>query len=101
MTKPRYFVLTHDPDRDDYTPQRGVRKGPHSLWGLKRALQNLRNLGYACNRQDPSVYVFREPNEQTAEENRIAGIKCAAQRVAYEMEVYGRKPAVDLFAATA
>lgn len=62
---PRYEVLTWCMDRQGFTPQQGVRRGPYSLWGLKRALRKLQNMGYPCDRQhggdcsDPSVLVMR------------------------------------------
>jgi hypothetical protein len=63
--KPRYEVLTWCPDKQRYTPQQGVRRGPHSLWGLKRALRKLQAMGYPCDYSsyggagDPSVQVWR------------------------------------------
>jgi hypothetical protein len=64
-TPPRYEVLTWDADKQKWTPQRGVRRGPHSLWSLKRAIQKLRSIGYGCEyssdgrSSDPSVLVYR------------------------------------------
>ncbi len=59
--KPKYEVLTWDMDLQKFTPQQGVRRGPYSLWGLKRALRKLQAIGYPCNRNqadsDPSVLV--------------------------------------------
>lgn len=49
VKKPRYEVLTWDIERQEWTPQQGVRKGPYTLWGLKRALRKLRAIGYPCN----------------------------------------------------
>jgi hypothetical protein len=57
--KPRYRVLTYDPETDRFTPQRGVKSGPWSLWGLRRALRKLRSMGYDTNRNAPSVLVER------------------------------------------
>jgi len=54
----RYYVRTLDPETGDYTPQKGVRKGPYSLWGLRKAIRKLRGMGYDGGRQDPSVYVW-------------------------------------------
>ena len=48
-TKPRYYVHTWDTYKNRFTPQKGVRCGPHSLWGLKRALRKLQEHGYPCN----------------------------------------------------
>lgn len=55
MTK--YYVTTWDIDKQAFTPQHGVRKGPWSLWGLRRALRMLRDMGYQARRGDPSVLV--------------------------------------------
>lgn len=63
--KPRYEVLTWDADTQKFTPQQGVRRGPYSLWGLKRALRKLQEMGYPCDyssneaQGDPSVRVDR------------------------------------------
>ena len=56
-TKTRYDVLTYDWDKREYTPQRGVRRGPWSKWGLRRALRKLRKLGYDTGRGSSSVFV--------------------------------------------
>lgn len=57
----RYYVWTWDADLQKWTPQQGVRCGPYSLWGLKRALRKLQQMGYDCNRSyhcsDASVLV--------------------------------------------
>jgi hypothetical protein len=57
--KARYYVTTYDPERGDFTPQAGVRTGPYTLFGLRRALRALRTWGYPATRDDPSVYVER------------------------------------------
>jgi hypothetical protein len=62
--KPKYYVYTYDADKEDYTPQAGVRCGPYSLFGLRRAIRKLRDAGYPCNYTrfgggDPSVYITR------------------------------------------
>jgi len=62
-TKPKYEVLTWDTDKQDFTPQRGVRKGPYTLFGLRKALRALKAIGYGCDRQDPSVYVVRTDDD--------------------------------------
>lgn len=46
----RYRVTTWDIDRQDYTPQQGVRAGPYTLMGLRRALRQLRALGLETKR---------------------------------------------------
>ncbi len=52
MTRPfvqnRYEVLTWDVDKEKFTPQKGVRRGPYTLWRLKQALRKLREIGYGC-----------------------------------------------------
>ncbi len=70
MKKMRYRVTTWDGDRQRFTPQRGVRAGPYTLFGLRKALRKLRTMGYAASRLprdvrrgndcgDPSVLVER------------------------------------------
>jgi hypothetical protein len=57
--KPRYYVETWDTEKQTFTPQQGVRKGPYSLFGLRKALKALRLGGYSACKNDPSVYVYR------------------------------------------
>ena len=57
MQRPQYFVYTWDPMKQTFTPQKGVRCGPYSLFGLRKALRKLRGMGYQMN--GPSVYVAR------------------------------------------
>jgi hypothetical protein len=57
MSKSLFDVLTWDSDKQDFTPQSGVRKGPYTLWGLRKALRKLRQMGYSADRSDPSVLV--------------------------------------------
>ena len=61
MKKPRYYVDTYDPEKEKFTPQRGVRRGPYTLFGLRTALRKLRDMGYQADRDDPSIYVSRKP----------------------------------------
>jgi len=66
---PRYDVTTWDTEAQDFTPQPGVRCGPYSLFGLRKALRRLRDFGYPATRLphtpgdgdvgDPSVLVER------------------------------------------
>jgi hypothetical protein len=58
--KPRYYVTTWDGEKERFTPQKGVRCGPYSLWGLRRALRKLQQTGYPCDRGDNSVLVERD-----------------------------------------
>lgn len=78
--KPRYSVTTWNPDTQEHTPQAGlgVRSQMVTLWGLRRALRALRELGYTCHRMhrrgggyfdeiDDDVYVQRiEPTSSEA-----------------------------------
>jgi hypothetical protein len=61
--KVRYYVETYDSNLEKFTAQRGVRKGPYSLFGLRTALRKLRSMGYPCDRDDPSVLVTRKPEK--------------------------------------
>ena len=49
-TTKRYDVMTWYHDREEFTPQIGVRRGPYTLFGLRKALRKLRDLGYETNR---------------------------------------------------
>ena len=42
----RYYVATWDSDKQEHTPQKGVRTGPYSLFGLRKAL----GMGYGIGR---------------------------------------------------
>jgi hypothetical protein len=66
--RPRYRVLTWDIDLQKFTPQKGVRSGPYTLFGLRKALRKLREMGYSahrtfdpdhCGDSDPCVLVER------------------------------------------
>lgn len=60
QTRPKYDVTTWDTDLQRFTPQRGVRRGPYTLFGLRRALRTLRTMGYDIKREfAPSVLVER------------------------------------------
>lgn len=64
MSKPRYYIWTWDTDKQSFTPQAGVRCGPWSKWGLRRAIRRLREMGYPCDYSskgsgDPSVKIER------------------------------------------
>jgi len=59
MSGRKYNVTTWDLDKQMWTPQKGVRKGPYSKWGLRKALRALRNLGYDTNRRC-AFYVYVE-----------------------------------------
>lgn len=60
MVRRRYFVTTWDTERQAFTPQPGVRYGPYSIWGLRKALRKLQSMGYIAKKGDPSVLVSSE-----------------------------------------
>lgn len=60
MKKPRYWVTTWDTERQCWTPQKGVRTGPYSLFSLRKPLRVLRSMGYDVDRRSFSVLVERE-----------------------------------------
>ena len=45
----RYYVYTWDMDLQKFTTQKGVDSGPYSLWGLRKAIRKLRDMGYPCD----------------------------------------------------
>jgi hypothetical protein len=57
--KPRYRVTTWDPDLQKFTPQKGLRCGPYYGFGVRKALQELRCMGYDIGHQSPCVLVER------------------------------------------
>lgn len=58
MARRTYEVLTWDMDKQKFTPQQGVRRGPWSKWGLRKALRALQQIGYDTHRSGaPSVLV--------------------------------------------
>lgn len=59
-SKPTYWIDTWDAEKQKFTPQQGVRGGPYSLFGLRKAIRALRRCGYDGGRQDPSIYVSRK-----------------------------------------
>ena len=61
--KTKYYIKTWCSKSETFTPQRGVRCGPYSLFGLRQALRRLRDWGYEAGRHDPAVYVFRSKAE--------------------------------------
>jgi len=42
----RFYVSTWDADKQAFTAQMGVRTGPYSKWGLRKALRKIRGDGY-------------------------------------------------------
>jgi hypothetical protein len=61
--QPRYRVTTWDMDRQEFTPQEGVKSVVHGIGGLKRALRALQDLGYEGRRSDCSILVERIDEE--------------------------------------
>lgn len=60
----RYYIKTWDTDKQTFTPQKGVRCGPYSLFGLRKPIRALREMGYSCDYSsrlgisgDPSVVI--------------------------------------------
>lgn len=73
--KRRYYVKTWDTNKGDFSPQPGVRTGPYSLMGLRKAIRKLRAWGYPCDYRsgcgrrfesgDPSVLIYAvDPGEK-------------------------------------
>lgn len=67
MKRRRYYVRTWDLEKQCFTPQRGVRTGPYSLFGLRKALRKLQSLGYSARRSDSFVLVEREDTRVKSE----------------------------------
>lgn len=57
MARTLYDVLTWDTDLQKFTPQTGVRRGPYTLFGTRRALRKLAQMGYAGRPSEPCVLV--------------------------------------------
>ena len=53
----KYYVTTYDPQTYTFTPQKGVRIGPHLPEFPQRLPQSEQGVGYSCYRNDPSVSV--------------------------------------------
>lgn len=59
--KARYDVTTWDGEKQEFTPQKGVRRGPYTLFGLRKALRKLKDMGYGTHRSDGvSILVERK-----------------------------------------
>ena len=56
----KYYVKTWNWRRQAFTPQKGVRCGPYSLFGLRKALLALRAIGYEGGRCDNSMLIYSE-----------------------------------------
>ncbi len=71
----RYYVKTWDTYKTGFTPQKGVRKGPYTLFGLRKAIRKLRAMGYPCDYSsrlgktagDPAVLVYSDAPEPQIE----------------------------------
>lgn len=60
---PRYYLFTWDPAKQDFTPEPGVRCGPYTLFGLRKAFRNPKlssAVGGPIHRDHPSVLVERK-----------------------------------------
>ncbi len=53
VTVTRYYVYTWDTYKEAFTPQQGLKSGPWSKWGLRRAIRCLRAMGYSCDYRGP------------------------------------------------
>jgi hypothetical protein len=62
--KHRYYVITFDPELDRYTPQVGVRCGPYTLFGLRKALRKLESMGYDIRRDYASAILVEREDER-------------------------------------
>lgn len=51
-TKTKLYVRTWDHEKHKWTPQRGVRTGPYTQFGVRRALRKLRSMGYETGREN-------------------------------------------------
>ena len=75
--KPGYYVQTWDHDRREFTPQTGVPAGPHTKWGLRRALRQLQAQGYDTHRRGAwAVLVELTPAPGAATPNAAMPQKC-------------------------
>lgn len=78
-----YEVLTWDSDKSDFTPQRGVRRGPYSQFGLRKALRKLRQIGYEINRASATAILVQRTDpgweNEMIEDFRRTGILSAAR----------------------
>lgn len=48
MSERLYFVETWDSEKQAFTPQEGVPIGPYTKFGLRKAIRDLREIGYPC-----------------------------------------------------
>ena len=56
----QYYVKTWDLELERFTPQKGVKVGPYSLFGLRIPLRKLQRMGYDTGKGDPSVLVMTD-----------------------------------------
>lgn len=59
-----YFVLTWDAEAQQWSPQKGVKPGPYTLFGLRKPLRKLAGMGYD-GVDDPSVLVIEAESWQS------------------------------------
>ena len=61
MDEPKYRVRTYDADLEEFTPQADVPEIVIGQLGLRRAIRELRSIGYPADRSgccsDPSVLI--------------------------------------------
>lgn len=64
MKNPRYFVTTWDTETQSFSAQKGVKTGPYSQFGVRKAIRKLRAMGYPANYSsrlcvtgDPAVFI--------------------------------------------
>lgn len=62
--KHKYFVTTYDGETKAWTPQRGVRTGPWSQFGLRRALRALRDTGYSITKSSGFMVRVQRDDER-------------------------------------
>lgn len=74
MKRDRYYVWTWDPMKEKFTPQYGVRCGPHSLFGLRKALRKLKQMGYVGTRGDNSVLVEKRNGPSKVSKNTASAV---------------------------
>lgn len=54
-----YSVTTWDTDLQKFTPQIGLPEGPFTIWQVREALRQLKDMGYQADRDDDWVLVER------------------------------------------
>lgn len=65
MTRDRFYVSTWDSEKQTFTAQRGIRTGPYSKWGLRKALRKIEAAGYQISPRRCAVWVMVENRKVT------------------------------------